>query len=99
MNTNLAGERRNIFLQQNKFGLQSALDRLIPAWLANALLIGGAALISVAPVFTMGPGVFCGFLIGHVCVALRAKLRGDVNNLLLNGSMSLLDLYAILIRL
>lgn len=67
--------------------------------MANVLLIGGAAAISVLPAAALHPPVFVWFLTGHLVWLLHAVRQADRSLAALNAGMVLLDLYAIGIRL
>lgn len=68
-------------------------------YVANLLLIGGAVAISVLPNSASSPLIFCGFLIGHVCLSLHAIRLQERGLLFLNAALAMLDLYAVIIRL
>lgn len=72
---------------------------LLIAWSANVLLIVGAILVSVHQWIAAEASVFFLFLTGHLFMSAYAIRNRDKPTLVLNGFLSILDLYAIIVRL
>lgn len=76
-----------------------AASAQLVAWIANVLLIGGVIFVSVHPPAAIKAPVFFAFLAGHLCLTAHARRNSDLPMLVLNAFLSLLDLYAIGVRL
>lgn len=68
-------------------------------WGANALIIFGAALISVLPSLALSWHVFAAFFLGHLIWCVVGIVRSMRSLAALNLGMMMLDIYAISIRL
>jgi len=67
-------------------------------WLSGILLIGGSVLMALLPRIGMSPIPYFAFLIANVCLSLRFVMLKDAGQIALNVTMSLLDIYALVLR-
>ncbi len=67
-------------------------------WLSGFLLIGGSVLLALLPRIGVSPAPYFAFLVANVCLSLRFVMLRDTGQIALNVAMSLLDIYAIVLR-
>ena len=70
-----------------------------PEWLANALLILGAIIMSISPDAGLKWHVFALFLAGHVIWIATSYVRKHPTYMYLNLALFCFDLYAIFVRI
>jgi hypothetical protein len=68
------------------------------SWLSGLLLIGGSVLLALLPKIGISPIPYFAFLIANVCLSIRFIMLRDAGQITLNAAMSLLDIYAIVLR-
>ncbi len=81
------------YFNGKSFALQDTMS-----WLSGFLLIGGSVLIALSPKIGMSPIPYFAFLVANVCLSLRFIILRDAGQITLNVAMSMLDLYAIVLR-